>query len=228
MIPVLTEDPTDFPDPATALKDPNGLLAMGGDLKPERLITAYRQGIFPWYDHKTILWWSPDPRTILKLKDLHVSKSLKKNLRQQAFHLSMDEKFTEVIQQCAALREIDLGTWINAEMQKAYIQVHKLGYAHSIEVLEGNTLVGGIYGVSLGRLFFGESMFSLRPNASKIALVYLVRQLEAWDFEFIDCQVWSEHLASLGATTIARKDFLQLLSENNKFESKIGKWKLDV
>ncbi|MBS0288262.1 MAG: leucyl/phenylalanyl-tRNA--protein transferase [Proteobacteria bacterium] len=220
----LTDDLNYFPDANLALKEPNGLLAIGGDLKPERLLAAYRQGIFPWYDKEPILWWSPDPRTILLLNNLHISTSMKKVLHRHDFTITMDEQFTQVIQNCATVRAADPGTWITPQMQAAYIELHELGYAHSLEICVNGSLVGGIYGVSLGKLFFGESMFSLQPNASKIAIIYLVKQLKAWDFEFIDCQMWSEHLGTLGATTVPRQAFLQKLAQNNTIASKVGKW----
>ncbi len=224
----LTNDVDYFPNPELALSEPNGLLAIGGDLSSERLLAAYRQGIFPWFDEEPILWWSPDPRTILTVDSVHISTSLKKAIRQNDFEVRADENFTQVIQACAAPRKDANGTWITKEMQNAYIRLHELGYAHSIEVYSQETLVGGIYGISLGRLFFGESMFSRKTNASKIALVYLAEQLKQWNFEFIDCQMWSPHLASLGATTITRKVFLEKLTQNNKFESRISKWCLSI
>ncbi|WP_235528493.1 leucyl/phenylalanyl-tRNA--protein transferase [Candidatus Berkiella aquae] len=210
-----------------ALKEPNGLLALGGDLSTSRLLNAYRLGIFPWYDEEPILWWSPDPRTVLFLKDLHISHSLQKFLNKNPFTIKTDENFAGVLQHCAAprVREAKLtGTWLNPPMQSAYLALHEMGYAHSIEVYENNILVGGLYGISMGRLFFGESMFSLKTNASKVALVALTKQLKMWDFLLIDCQVASSHLFSLGAKQIPRQQFMEILAENNKFDSKILKW----
>lgn len=219
-----------FPDPNHALIEPNGLLAIGGDLSSQRLLAAYRRGIFPWFDEEPILWWCPHPRAVLFLSDLSISHSLKKTLKRGQFDVKMDENFAGVIQQCAAPRlrhgHIEQGTWITPEMQKAYIDLHQQGYAHSVEVYVHQQLVGGVYGVSLGRNFFAESMFSKQRDASKIALVHLVLQLQQWNFEFIDCQIWSAHLATLGVTTLDRSLFLQKVAANNKFDSKIGKWHL--
>lgn len=227
---VLGEDPTVFPDPAKAVSHPNGLLAIGGDLSPQRLLNAYRHGLFPWYEDEPILWWCPDPRAVLFLADLKISNSLKKTIRQHRYEVKIDHNFSEIIKACASPRPqknpSKVGTWITDAMQSAYIKLHELGYAHSIEVYSDDNLIGGIYGVSLGRTFFGESMFSRKTNGSKIALFYLVRQLENWGFEFIDCQVESLHLTSLGARLISRARFLQKLDINNKFETKIGKWTL--
>lgn len=219
-----------FPDPEFALTEPNGLLAIGGDLSPSRLLAGYQRGIFPWFEEEPILWWCPDPRAVLFFTDLKISHSLKKTLRRGQFEVKSDQRFDAVIQQCAAPRQyrdhIEHGTWITPAMQQAYIALHQLGYAHSIEVYRNQQLIGGIYGVCLGRNFFAESMFSKQPDASKIALVHLVLQLKRWGFEFIDCQIWSAHLATLGATTLPRSLFLKKVSQNNKFENKIGKWDL--
>jgi len=200
--------------PPVDVAEDYGLLAVGGDLSPERLLFAYSLGIFPWYNEgEPILWWSPDPRCILMPNDLHISRSLNKTLRRNKFQISFDQAFEQVIQSCrdGRCREGGEGTWISPEMQAAYLNLHRLGFAHSVECWEGDELVGGLYGISLGRCFFGESMFSLRPDASKVALVGLTRSLEKAGFELIDCQQTTEHLLSLGACEISRDDFLQRL-----------------
>ncbi len=220
----LTEDVHYFPPPHLALEEPNGLLAIGGSLEPERLLAAYQQGIFPWFSQEPILWWSPEPRTVLFLDDLHISASMQKVLKRQDFEIKMDSAFSQVIAHCAKLRAKEPGTWITPAMQAAYCKLHEMGYAHSLEVYRQNKLIGGIYGVSLGKLFFGESMFSLQVNASKIALIFLVRQLKSWGFDFIDCQMWTPHLASMGASTLSRDKFIDLVSQNNSLETKRGKW----
>ncbi len=220
-------DSTDigFPDAAQALSEPDGLLAIGGDLAPKRLLNAYRNGIFPWYsDGQPILWWSPDPRTVLYPQQVNISKSLRKVLRQARFEVSYDRAFEQVITACAAPRKDGAGTWITPEMNEAYTTLHRLGHAHSIESWDGDTLAGGLYGVSIGRVFFGESMFSGMRDASKVALVSLARQLADWQFGLIDCQVYSSHLASLGAVTIPRSQFLQRLGELCSQEPVAGAW----
>lgn len=204
-------DPHDcsFPSPELALSEPDGLLAIGGDLRPERLLTAYRFGIFPWFsDDQPILWWSPDPRCVLIPEQLYLSRSLRKRLRKGEFVITLDTDFAGVIRACAEARAKQPGTWITLEMQQAYISLHRLGYAHSVEAWYQGILVGGLYGIALGKAFFGESMFSRRTDASKVAFAHLVRQLEAWEFELIDCQVSSAHLESLGATSQSRTQFL--------------------
>nr|VFK79617.1 MAG: leucyl/phenylalanyl-tRNA--protein transferase [Candidatus Kentron sp. SD] len=206
--------PEAFPHVGYALTEPNGLLAMGGDLKPARLLFAYRNGIFPWYgEGEPILWWCPDPRTVLFPQDMKISRSLRKTLRRGHFRVTYDRCFSDVIRECAAPRvdregEADTGTWITREMEDAYIRLHELGYARSVECWEGAKLVGGLYGVVIGRVFFGESMFSRVRDASKVVLVDLCRQ----DYGLIDCQVRSGHLARLGAVDILRDDFRILLS----------------
>ncbi len=209
----LKRDELAFPPLEAALREPNGLLAAGGDLSPERLIAAYRHGCFPWYaPGQPILWWSPDPRTVLFPDELHVSRSLAKVLRQQRFEVSFDRDFAAVIAACAAPRSYANGTWITDEMRGAYEQLHQLGHAHSVEVWQDGELVGGLYGLAFGRLFFGESMFSRRDNASKVGFVTLVRQLQDWGFVMIDCQMPTAHLASLGARSIPRSEFARWLS----------------
>ncbi len=206
-------DPRDpdapFPPVALALREPDGLLAVGGDLSPRRLVNAYRQGIFPWYSEgQPILWWSPDPRMVLEPARLRVSRSLRKALRRAPYRISLDRDFAGVIDGCAAPRRDGEGTWITPEMRAAYLRLHQLGYAHSAEAWSGETLVGGLYGVAIGRMFFGESMFARASDASKIAFVHLVRQLQAWGFALIDCQVETGHLARLGARPLPRTEFI--------------------
>lgn len=226
-------DPALFPDPAFALEEPDGLLAVGGDLSPARLLNAYRQGIFPWYSEgQQILWWSPNPRAVLYPEQLKISRSLQKNLRKRPFRVTMDTTFAQVIAKCSESR-IDKdgsqsGTWITEEMKQAYIELHRIGFAHSVECWEGEELVGGLYGVSMGKVFFGESMFARRSDASKIGFAHLVKQLTTWGFALIDCQVHSEHLASLGAVDIPRDNFLELLDHHcDPFEAHQGPWQLD-
>ena len=218
----------DFPDVELALRDPDGLLAVGGDLRVERLLAAYAQGIFPWYSEgQPILWWSPDPRMVLYPEQLKVSRSLRKILRKNLFEITLDTAFENVIRHCAKQpRPGQNGTWIMQEMIEAYLRLHKAGYAHSVEVWHDNQLVGGLYGVSLGKLFFGESMFSLRTDASKVAMFYLCELLKSWQFKLIDCQVYTAHLASLGAKLIPRKQFTQQLSDQlTPFDLHRGSWK---
>jgi len=224
----LDPDTVDFPRVDDALDDPPGLLAAGGDLSPERLLAAYAAGIFPWYDDSSpILWWSPDPRMVLQPQQIHISRSLRKTLRHCPYRISMDEAFAEVISSCAELREQREGTWIIEDMQDAYIRLHELGHAHSVEIWDGPQLVGGLYGVSLGSLFFGESMFSLVPNASKIAFVALARQLERWSFQWIDCQMPTDHLHSMGACAMSRDDFQAVLLRWRENGGRPGLWEFD-
>ncbi len=203
-----------FPDPEMAETDPDGLLAVGGDLSPERVVQAYRQGIFPWYDEsQPILWWSPDPRMVLYPRELHVSRSLRKLLRQERFSITFDQAFGQVIRACAAPRKGDPATWLTAEMIKTWESLHEQGIAHSVEAWRGGRLVGGLYGNVLGGVFFGESMFARESNASKVAFVYLTRSIEQAGFELVDCQVYTDHLASLGARLIPRRRFLDNLGK---------------
>jgi leucyl/phenylalanyl-tRNA--protein transferase len=206
------DDPPDgFPDPGSALSNPDGLLAIGGDLSPERLLAAYRRGIFPWFEQgQPILWWSPDPRAVLSPGTIHVSRSLKRTLRRDLYTVSVDQDFTGVITACAETRA-GTGTWITPEMIRAYTELHRLGFAHSVETWSGGELAGGIYGVALGGAFFGESMFSTRADASKVALVALGELLEDRGVELIDCQVASDHLSRLGARLMERGAFLDRL-----------------
>lgn len=217
-----------FPDPRGA--DPEtGLVAIGGDLLPERLLSAYAHGIFPWYNEDPILWFSPDPRMVLRLPDLVVNRSLRKNLRREKFEVKLDTAFEEVIGACAsAPRPGQDGTWITNDMIEGYVGLHELGYAHCVESWCDGQLVGGMYGVSIGRAFFGESMFATQSDASKVAFVHLVRQLEAWQFEFLDCQVHTEHMGRLGATEWTRGDFLAALDHAISGETRRGKWRFDA
>jgi leucyl/phenylalanyl-tRNA---protein transferase len=203
-----------FPDPALAETEPNGLLAVGGDLSPQRLRNAYRLGIFPWYGAgQPILWWSPDPRLVLLPDGLRVSRSLRRTLRRGAFTVSLDRDFSAVVRACAAPRPDAGGTWILPEIACAYERLHGLGLAHSAETWQGDELVGGLYGVALGRAFFGESMFSRASDASKVALVHLARCLSAWGYALIDCQVYTPHLASLGGVETPRTKFQRRLAD---------------
>lgn len=206
-----------LPDPERALREPNGLLAAGRDLGVARLTEAYRRGIFPWYSEgQPVLWWSPAPRMVLFVDEFVVSRSLRKTLRRLAregrWRVTLDRAFERVMGECAGPRPGQDGTWITARMREAYAAMHRAGLAHSVEVWEGDALVGGLYGVSIGRMFFGESMFARRTDASKVALAALVRLLQRAGFRVIDCQQDTAHLASLGAREIDRKQFLQIVS----------------
>ncbi len=206
-------DPQWFPDPRLAMRDPNGLLAAGGELTPERIIAAYHRGIFPWYSEgEPVLWWSPDPRAVLLPDELDISRSLRKTLKQRPFTVRSDTAFRRVMGECAAPRAGQSGTWITEDVLDAYCRLHDMGIAHSIECWQDDQLVGGLYGIALGKVFFGESMFSRRADASKVALVYLTAQLTRWDYGLIDCQVSSAHLRSLGARDIPRDIFLNMLN----------------
>lgn len=208
-----------FPDTQHAMAEPNGLLAAGGQLSSDWLLHAYSNGIFPWFsDGEPILWWSPSPRTVIYTDELHISKSLAKTIKKQAFRVSFDQAFTEVMHACAEPRENQEGdgTWITDDIIAAYSQLHRLGHAHSVEVWHQDELVGGIYGIALGRMFFGESMFSRESNSSKIALFYLARQLKEWQYVAIDCQVYNPHLERMGAKQIPRTAFEALLSQHVK------------
>ncbi len=216
MIPWLHRgDPPDaFPPVETALTDPDGLLCAGGDLSPARLLQAYRRGIFPWFSEgQPILWWSPDPRTVLYPAEFKVSRSLAKTIRNRGFAVTVDRAFAEVMAHCADERLRPEGTWISPQMRAAYLRLHELGLAHSYETWDGDRLVGGLYGVALGSVFFGESMFSLERDASKVALAALVRAMIERNGRLIDCQVASTHLESLGARSIPRSQFVRELAE---------------
>ncbi|NQD95389.1 leucyl/phenylalanyl-tRNA--protein transferase [Pseudomonas sp. CrR25] len=215
MLTWLQRDSLKFPPLDNALRDPNGLLAAGGDLSAERLVQAYRHGCFPWYqDGQPILWWSPDPRTVLFPEELHISRSLGKVLRQARYHVTFDRAFADVIQACAAPRNYADGTWITAQMQKSYRALHERGIAHSVEVWRAGELVGGLYGLAMGRLFFGESMFSRADNASKVGFATLVEHLQDWGFALIDCQMPTQHLHNFGARAISRKEFATYLEQH--------------
>lgn len=204
-----------FPPSHLALEEPNGLLAVGGDLSCERLLQAYSQGIFPWYNAgEPILWWTPDPRCALKPHEIHLSRSMRKLLRQNHFDVTFNRCFSEVMRLCANTREDAEGTWINNEMLVAYSQLAHQGFAQSVEVWHKDQLVGGLYGISIGKVFFGESMFSLMSNASKVAFAHLCQRLEELAFLLIDCQVASEHLHSLGAYAFSRASFEGILKAN--------------
>ena len=219
------DDP--FPPVESALRDPDGLLAAGADLSPERLVDAYTRGIFPWFDgDDAMLWWSPDPRMVLCLRNLHLSRSLHRTIRSARYGVTLDAAFAQVVEGCAEPRDAEGGTWITAGMVKAYNRLAALGYAHSVEVWSGGTVVGGLYGVALGRMFYAESMFSRCRDASKVALVYLVRQLERWGFELIDCQMSTSHLASLGAHEIPRAEFLQAVGRLIRLPGVPSPWAL--
>ena len=220
--------PDSFPSPGDALTEPNGLLAVGGDLSPERLLTAYPKSIFPWYEEgQPILWWSPDPRTVLFPAELHISRRLTRTLRQSRLRLSADCAFSAVVEGCAAPRQDTEDTWITPEMQKAYERLHDLGWAHSFEAWDGEALIAGMYGVAIGRVFFGESMFARMSNSSKVVFVRSIEYLQARGFELIDCQVWSGHLESLGARTLPRNVFLQQLGTLCEPRGEPGSWKQD-
>lgn len=214
-VPYLAADaPPVFPDPAQAMRAPNGLLALGGDLSPARLLAAYSHGIFPWFgEDEPILWWSPDPRCIFRTDRPHISRSLRRQLRRSPWEVRLDTAFAAVMDACAAPREDQHGTWIVPAMRHAYVELHRLGHAHSIEVWDGDTLVGGLYGVSVGRLFCGESMFSARSGGSKMALVAACRHLHAAGYPWLDAQVTNPHLLAMGAEEWPRRHFLEGVAE---------------
>jgi len=217
--------PHDFPPLDRALYYPDGLLAVGGDLSPRRLIAAYQKGIFPWYDkNQPILWWSPSQRMVLFPEQLKIARSLRKTLRKKKFTLTLDQNFRAVMENCAAPRRSESGTWITDDMLEAYCRLHELGIAHSVESWYEGELVGGLYGVALGRIFFGESMFARVSDASKVAFVHFVWQLQAWGYELIDCQMQTAHLQRFGAIDIPRRDFLKLLNHLCKVGGYKGEW----
>jgi leucyl/phenylalanyl-tRNA--protein transferase len=227
LIPWLDED-TSFPPLERALRHPNGLLAAGGDLSPERLLSAYRSGIFPWYSEgDPILWWSPDPRMVLFPAEFKLTRSLRKTLRKAVFTVTADTAFAEVIEACRQPRKAQPGTWITEDMKRAYCALHDLGYAHSVETRLDDQLVGGLYGVALGRAFFGESMFSRATDASKVALATLVPQLERWGFGMIDCQMRTPLLAAFGAREIPRREFARRLAELVHYAAVPAPWRLE-
>jgi len=227
MITLLHHD-TPFPPVEQALRQPNGLLAAGGDLMPGRLLDAYRHGIFPWFSNgDPILWWSPDPRMVLIPGEFKLSHSLLKTLRRGKYEIRTDSVFEQVMRSCALPREGQNGTWIQEEIVAAYVRLHHMGLAHSVETWMDDELVGGLYGVSLGRMFYGESMFSRKTDASKIALAHLAAQLKRWQFGMIDCQMNTPHLASLGAREIPRSEFIARLQELIHY-APIAGWQFDV
>lgn len=225
MIPFLgPADP--FPPVEQALDEPDGLLAAGGSLTAKRLVDAYRRGIFPWFNEgDPILWWSPDPRTVLRPSQIHVSHSLRKRLKKQDYFITLDRAFARVMEGCAAPRAHEAGTWLSAPMQRAYATLHAEGLAHSVEVWMDGELAGGAYGVSIGRMFFGESMFTRRTDASKIAMARFCAQLDRWEFPLIDCQLETEHLLSLGAEAIPRPQFIAEVER--LVDLRAPEWKLD-
>ena len=213
---------SDFPDINKALEEPDGLLAIGGDLSPERLLDAYVRGIFPWNnDIQPVLWWSPDPRWVLIPDNLKISRSLKKTLNKGIYRITFNKNFSDVIEMCAGPRNNSDGTWITHDIIESFTKLHQQGYAHSVECWHENILVGGLYGIAIDRIFFGESMFSIMNDASKVALAYLVCVLQNLDFKLIDCQVYSQHLESLGATPMPRKEFSEALAEFCKLDIKL-------
>ena len=225
-IPLLPPHPVGFPDPREAMDDPNGLLAAGGALTPEWLVEAYALGIFPWFDSDDgpIYWWCPAERGVIAPGDMKVTRSLGKRLRNGGFDVTFDHCFTDVIHACAKTRATSVGTWITPEMCKAYGELHATGIAHSVEVWRDGILVGGLYGLALGHMFFGESMFAQVPDASKVAFYHLHQQLLAWNFSLIDCQMMNPHLASLGVVPMPRGTFLTLLARNDLSKSRLGPW----
>lgn len=224
MIPWLADRPA-FPPVEQALTEPNGLLAAGGRLTPEWLIAAYRHGIFPWYSQgEPILWWSPNPRLVLQPAAIRITRSLRKTLRQRRFEVRFDTAFDAVVRECAAPREPGGGTWITAEIRAAYDRMHELGYAHSVECWQEGRLVGGLYGMAMGRAFFGESMFCRVSDASKVALAHLARFLERHNYAVIDCQMTTPHLLSMGAQEIGRSEFSTGLADWTREGLPPGKW----
>lgn len=225
--PLTPEQP--FPASHAALNEPNGLLAVGGCLSAPRLINAYKQGIFPWFNSDDpILWWTPDPRLVLVPQEAHITRSLKKTLSKGIFNVTFDRCFTEVIRACARPRNHSDGTWISTDIVSAYQNLHAMGLAHSIETWYQGKLVGGLYGVTLGQVFFGESMFHTQTDASKVAFAHLVNWLQDWQYNLIDCQVHSPHLASLGAHTIPRVQFVNLLQQLTAQPPHLHAWKLSA
>jgi leucyl/phenylalanyl-tRNA--protein transferase len=227
VIPWLTPNQP-FPPVHRALREPNGLLAAGGDLSLHRLLDAYRHGIFPWYSEgEPVLWWSPDPRMVLVPREIAISRSLGKRLRRRTYEIRTDTCFVDVMRACAEPREDQAGTWITEEIVAAYCALHAAGMAHSVEAWSEGELVGGLYGVAIGRMFYGESMFMRATDASKVALAHLARQLDRWNFGLIDCQMETAHLASMGAASMPRKDFLLRLTELVNYPTPTGHWRFD-
>jgi len=226
-LPLLDPDPeSPFPSPDSALRDPDGLLAFGGDLSPPRLLNAYRHGIFPWYsDGQPILWWSPDPRMVFRTDGVRLSSRFRRTLARSHWTVRADTAFADVVDTCARIpRPGQRGTWITAEMREAYVALHRLGHAHSVEVFDDGRLVGGIYGVAIGRMFFGESMFSGESGGSKVALGGLAMRLVTWGWPLIDAQVENDHLVSLGAESRPRREFLQQVAQLTASPEPAGSW----
>lgn len=223
-------DPSEpFPDPALALPQPNGLLAIGGCLSPTRLLNAYQAGIFPWYDpEQPILWWSPDPRTVFATNSIHISRRLQREIRHAEYAVTLDCAFAEVLAGCAAPRAEEHGTWLGEDMRAAFTELHQLGHAHSVEIWRDGRLAGGLYGVATGGVFFGESMFSAQRNASKLALVHLADQLAAWGFTLLDGQVGSAHLYRMGAFDLPRSAFVDLLAHERLRPAPPGRWHFEM
>lgn len=218
-----------FPPVERALKDPNGLLAAGADLSLPRLLEAYRRGIFPWFSGaEPILWWSPDPRMVLRCEDLKVSRSLGKSVRNKGYEVRVDTAFSQIVSHCSGPRRGEPGTWLGPQMRRAYLALHRAGYAHSFETWRGDDLVGGLYGVAIGRMFYGESMFSRATDASKVALVKLVSFLKAKGFPMIDCQMRTPLLESLGAREIPRREFLRKLAALVNYPEHPGRWNVET
>ncbi len=218
-----------FPDPNDAEDGVDGLVAVGGDLSEARLLAAYRAGVFPWFehDHRPLYWWSPNPRAVLRPDAMRVSRSLAKRLRNGGFAVTFDRAFADVVASCATTPRNGhrtSGSWITPNMERAYVALHRSGYAHSVEVWLHGELAGGLYGLSLGEMFFGESMFSRARDASKVALYHLCRRLQTWRFGLIDCQIPNQHLATLGVQTIARREFLARLAVNDETKTRRGSW----
>lgn len=230
MIPWLGDDPDSaFPPVARALRDPDGLLAAGGDLSVGRLLRAYRAGIFPWYSEgQPVLWWSPDPRCVLATDAVHVSRRTARRMRNGGFRITMDRDFAGVIGACAEPRSYESGTWITPAMDRAYRRLHEEGWAHSLEVWRDGALVGGIYGVAIGRMFFGESMFHRETDASKIALIALCRQLSAWEFPLLDCQMHSPHVSRMGAWLLERPTFMQEIDVLTRRPGRPAPWRFEL
>ena len=226
-LPWLHDRDFEFPDPSSALREPNGLLAAGGSLAPERLIEAYGKGIFPWFEEgQPILWWTPDPRMVLFPENLHISKSLARAMKKSSWRFTSDTAFREVITACAGARPNARGTWITPGIIEAYCTLHAMGVAHAVEVRAGDELIGGLYGLAMGDVFFGESMFSHRDNAAKFAFAWLVPKLQALGYRLVDCQVSSAFLTSFGANEISRAEFMTLLPKSADYGRNKAHWPL--
>lgn len=224
----LNSHSADFPPVSQALKQPNGLLAFGGRLDSPTLISAYQSGIFPWYNQgEPVLWWSPDPRMVIKPERVHISRSMQKFMKKHQYRISIDENFAGVMHSCRRLREQAEGTWITTEMEEAYNRLHREGFAHSLEVWDRHELVGGLYGVAMDRMFFGESMFSRKPNTSKLTIIILCRFLDDQGIQWLDCQVPNPHLESLGGEIMSRSVFLEKLKKYCRTTESIANWNYD-